>query len=64
MNMANYLVFVTFVTLARLFFPINLKDTHWVAGLVNFRLKHISIFDSTPGKSHSAHHQLLLQVIL
>jgi Ulp1 family protease len=64
MNMAKHLEFVTFVTLARFFFPMNLNDAHWVAGLVNLRLKHISIFDSMPGNSHSKHRQLLLQVIL
>jgi hypothetical protein len=55
-------IYLVNVTLSRFFFPINLNDAHWVAGLVDIKAKKIYIFDSMSGNSHSRLREQLLQV--
>ena len=51
------------MTFVRFFFPINLNDTHWVAGVVDMKLKKISILDSMSGNPHTRHIALILKVM-
>ena len=54
----------TLFDLDRFFFPVNLNDTHWVGGVVDFKAKKISILDSMAGNSHSKHRDQLLQYLV
>ena len=51
------------MTRPRFFFPINLNDTHWVAGVVDFLMKTITIYDSMAGNLHAERREKLLQVV-
>ena len=50
------------MTFIRFFFPINLNDTHWVAGIVDMKRKKVFILDSMSGNQHNRHRALILQV--
>ena len=54
----------TLFDLDRFFFPVNLNDTHWVGGVVDFKAKKISILDSMAGNSHSKRREQLLQYLV
>jgi Ulp1 family protease len=54
----------TLFDLDRFFFPVNLYDTHWVGGVVDFKAKKISILDSMAGNSHSLLRDQLLKYLV
>lgn len=55
---------VSHVSNARFFFPINLNNQHWAAGVVDLKTKTITIYDSSSAKEkHATRREKLLQVL-
>ena len=48
----------------RFIFPINLRNVHWAAGMVDLKSKRITIYDSMPSKDkHAMLRKKLLRVL-